>query len=47
MDNRVEGLRIEVASRFDSLEARLPMLEKLRELEARIAELERKVSVQA
>ena len=36
-----------VDSRFDSLEARIPVMEKMAEFEVRLAEIEKKLSVQA
>ena len=51
---KVESLRNEMLSkfdavdfRFDALEARLPVMEKVAELEVRLAEIERKLSVHA
>jgi flagellar capping protein FliD len=41
VDKKIESLRNEMFTKFDSLEERIPMMEKLTELEIRIARLEK------
>ena len=43
VDAKVDSLRNEMISRFDSLETRMPMMEKIAELEVRLAEIEKKI----
>ena len=55
LDAKVESLRNEMISRFeavdysrfDSLEARIPVMEKMAEFEVRLAVIEKKLSVHA
>jgi polyhydroxyalkanoate synthesis regulator phasin len=42
-DAKVDSVRNEMISRFDSLETRMPMMEKIAELEVRLAEIEKKI----
>jgi hypothetical protein len=43
--NEMNSLRSEMFTKFDSLEKRIPMMEKLKELEIRIARLEKEKQV--
>ena len=45
VDKRIESLRSEMFTKFDSLEKTIPMMEKLKELEIRIARLEKEKQV--
>jgi hypothetical protein len=42
-DERITSLRNEMIIKFDSIEKRMPLIEKIMELEARLAKLEGKV----
>lgn len=42
LNERITSLRNEMNTRFDSIEKRMPLMEKLMELEARLARVEAK-----
>ena len=47
LEAKIESSRNWMISRFDSLEARIPVMEKMAEFEVRLAEIEKKLSVHA
>ena len=47
LNTKVDSFRNEMLARFDSLEARIPVIEKIAEFEVRLAELEKKLSAHA
>ncbi|MEM0171607.1 MAG: hypothetical protein QXV57_03500 [Thermoproteota archaeon] len=46
LDVKITSLRNEMNARFDSIEKRLPLIERLVQIEARIERLERQVGIQ-